>query len=52
MDSGFIPKVVNPSGFRIQTASASQQPPFYFGGATPSYLGGKAQLPNKLNLKK
>ena len=50
MNSGFIPKVVNPSGFRIQTAS--QQPPFYFGGTTPSYLGGKAQLPNKLNLKK
>lgn len=50
MDSGFIPKVVNPKGFKIQTAS--QQPPFHFGGATPSYLERKAQLPNKLNLKK
>lgn len=50
MDSGFNPKVLHPSGFKIQTAS--QQPPFYFGGATPSYLEGKHQLSNKLNLKK
>lgn len=49
MNSGFNPIVQYPKGFKIQMAS---QKPFYFGGATPSYLEGKKQLPNKLNLKK
>ena len=38
MNSGFNPKVVAPSAFRVQTAT--QQRPFYFAGSyVPTYLG-------------
>jgi hypothetical protein len=38
MNSGFYPKVLDPTGFRAQTQS--QQPPFFFGGSqVPHDLG-------------
>ena len=39
-DTGFFPKVVAPSKFRVQTESGGFQKPFFFGGAqTPINLG-------------
>jgi hypothetical protein len=47
----FQPKVLYPNRFQIQTASATQQPPFFFGGSqVPVNLGIKQ--PNKHLAKK
>jgi len=42
MNSGFDPVVVAPGKFKIQTASASNQASFHFGGSqVPLHLGMK-----------
>lgn len=44
----FQPKVLYPNRFQIQTASTTQQPPFFFGGSqVPVNLGIKVERPNK-----
>lgn len=48
----FSPKVLYPNGFQKQTASASQQVPFFFGGSNvPINLGIKVN-PTKTTLAK
>jgi hypothetical protein len=49
----FSPKVLYPNGFQKQTASASQQPPFFFGGSNvPVNLGVKVEPTTKHLAKK
>ena len=49
----FHPKVLYPNGFSKQTASASQQPPFFFGGSNvPVNLGIKVEPTTKHLAKK
>ncbi len=48
----FQPKVLYPNRFQIQTASATQQPPFFFGGSqVPVNLGIKVEPPKHLAKK-
>jgi len=49
----FHPKVLYPKGFQSQTASASQQPPFFFGASNvPVNLGLKVEPTTKHLAKK